>query len=63
MVCPWLDNGDLNKYLERHKDALTISDRFRIVSPAWDFFVDRVFIIMHPFAKLCDVAAGLSYRE
>jgi hypothetical protein len=32
MVCPWLDNGNLNGYLDRRGAALTLCERFRIVS-------------------------------
>ena len=32
MVCPWLENGNLNGYLERQGDVLALRDRFRIVS-------------------------------
>ncbi|KIM74971.1 hypothetical protein PILCRDRAFT_688571 [Piloderma croceum F 1598] len=31
MVCPWLDNGNLNGYLDRHAATLTLRDRFRIL--------------------------------
>jgi hypothetical protein len=32
MVCPWLDNGNLNGYLDRCGAALTLCERFGIVS-------------------------------
>jgi serine/threonine protein kinase len=32
MVCPWVDNGNLNGYLERYQTTLSLRDRFRIVS-------------------------------
>ena len=32
MVCPWVQNGNLNKYLENRGHALNVVDRFRIVS-------------------------------
>jgi hypothetical protein len=32
MVCPWLENGNLNGYLERRSAALMAWDRFKIVS-------------------------------
>ena len=32
MVCPWLDNGNLNSYLDKHGATLALCDRFRIVS-------------------------------
>ena len=32
MVSPWLENGDLNGYLERCGAALALCERFRIVS-------------------------------
>jgi serine/threonine protein kinase len=32
MVCPWLENGNLNKYLERRGDSLALGERFEIVS-------------------------------
>jgi hypothetical protein len=31
MVCPWLDNGNLNSYLEK-RATFSIPGRFRIVS-------------------------------
>ncbi|KIM76337.1 hypothetical protein PILCRDRAFT_826319 [Piloderma croceum F 1598] len=31
MVCPWLDNGNLNSYLDRHGASLALRDRFRIL--------------------------------
>lgn len=38
MVCPWLECGNLNNYLERKND-LAISDRFRLVSFAMGHFI------------------------
>ncbi|KAH9480786.1 Tyrosine-protein kinase isoform SRK4 [Psilocybe cubensis] len=32
MVCPWLKNGSLTKYLERCGDILTVGDRLRLIS-------------------------------
>jgi hypothetical protein len=32
MVCPWLENGNLNGYLERRSAALMAWDPFQIVS-------------------------------
>lgn len=32
MVCPWIRNGNLSKYLDQHGDTLELSERFRIVS-------------------------------
>jgi hypothetical protein len=32
MVCPWLENGNLNGYLERCGATLVTPDRFNIVS-------------------------------
>ena len=32
MVCPWVDNGNLNGYLERYQTTLSLRDRFRTVS-------------------------------
>jgi serine/threonine protein kinase len=32
MVCPWLEKGNLNGYLDRCGTALEIFDRFKIVS-------------------------------
>jgi serine/threonine protein kinase len=32
MVCPWVDNGSLSKYLERRGATLTLRERFGIVS-------------------------------
>ena len=36
MVCPWIENGNLNGYLERRAD-LALCDRFRIVSSEQHF--------------------------
>jgi len=36
MVCPWVENGNLNGYLGR-QNALSQADRFRIVSD--QFFI------------------------
>ena len=33
MVCPWLENGNLNGYLERCQAVLSLRGRFRIVRP------------------------------
>lgn len=32
MVCPWVANGTLNKYLEQHAATLMVQERFSIVS-------------------------------
>jgi hypothetical protein len=32
MVCPWLDNGNLNGYLDKHGATLALRGRLRIVS-------------------------------
>ncbi|KDR83111.1 hypothetical protein GALMADRAFT_113318 [Galerina marginata CBS 339.88] len=32
MVCPWLKNGSVTKYLERCGDILTVEDRLRLIS-------------------------------
>jgi hypothetical protein len=32
MVCPWLDNGNLNNYLSRGGAAVPMCDKFKIVS-------------------------------
>lgn len=32
MVCPWLQNGDLNGYLKSRGDVLPMSGRLQIVS-------------------------------
>ncbi|KIM73086.1 hypothetical protein PILCRDRAFT_733692 [Piloderma croceum F 1598] len=31
MVCPWVDEGNLNGYLDRHRATLILRDRFRIL--------------------------------
>jgi len=31
MVCPWMENGTLNSYLEKTGNTLRLSDRFRIL--------------------------------
>jgi hypothetical protein len=36
MVSPWLENGNLNGYLDRRGAALALCDRFRIVSDDHD---------------------------
>ena len=38
MVCPWLENGNLNGYLDRCGAALALCGRFRIVSSGHHFF-------------------------
>jgi hypothetical protein len=37
MVCPWLENGNLNGYLERCGTALALKNRLKIVSSKWEF--------------------------
>lgn len=32
MVCPWLKNGSITKYLERCGDILTVGDRLGLIS-------------------------------
>ncbi|KDQ54702.1 hypothetical protein JAAARDRAFT_401926 [Jaapia argillacea MUCL 33604] len=32
MVCPWLENGSVSKYLERHNDLLSLSQRLQLLS-------------------------------
>jgi len=32
MVCPWMDNGSVSRYLERCGDILSVSDRLQLVS-------------------------------
>jgi hypothetical protein len=32
MVSPWMENGDLNKFLQESATPLTVSDRFALVS-------------------------------
>lgn len=32
MVCPWMQDGDLNRFLENSSQTLTLSQRFDIVS-------------------------------
>jgi hypothetical protein len=40
MVCPWLENGNLNGYLERRRSDLVLADRFRTVSSGRILSVD-----------------------
>jgi hypothetical protein len=60
MVCPWLDNGNLNGYLDRHGATLALHDRFGIVRSQQCYGLLGANYVP---CKLCDVAAGLSYRE
>ena len=32
MICPWMENGSVSKYLERCGDIVSIQERLRIVS-------------------------------
>jgi Protein tyrosine and serine/threonine kinase len=41
MVCPWLDNGSLNGYLDKHGATLTLRDRFGIVSSQVCFWFSK----------------------
>lgn len=38
MVCPWLENGNLNKYLVQRGNSLTLPERFDIVSHSLAIF-------------------------
>ncbi len=31
MICPWLDNGSVTKYMERCGDLLSMTDRLQLV--------------------------------
>lgn len=44
MVCPWMKNGSVTKYLEKFGDILTMEDRLKLASP---FFS----VIEDPFLK------------
>jgi hypothetical protein len=44
MVCPWVQNGNLSKYLENRGHTLNIVDRFRIVSIFLSFVIVSLWI-------------------
>ena len=35
MVCPWLEQGSVSKYMERRGDILSMTDRLQLVSGRW----------------------------
>ena len=56
MVSPWMKNGNLATYPEKHD--LQITALLKLVSICVDY--DN---IIADLPQLCDVAAGLKYRE
>ncbi|KAG1884466.1 hypothetical protein F4604DRAFT_207905 [Suillus subluteus] len=40
MVCPWADNGALTGFLERQQDKLSSQDKFALVSPLLQVFLN-----------------------
>jgi hypothetical protein len=53
MVCPWLENGNLNGYLDRCGATLALCGRFRIVSNDHDSLL---------YGKLSDALCESSQR-
>lgn len=68
MVCPWMENGNLNKYLERHSSSLSLSKRLCIVSPPQSYLLynlladilsssceksPKVYLIVSSATRLC----------
>ena len=60
MVCPWVQNGNLNKYLENRGPALNVVDRFRIASTLQ--CLGSHGPTADSFGQLRGVACGISYR-
>src|ERR1700722_9880047 len=41
MVCPWMENGMFNTYLERSKTSLTLTDKFKLVWLVFVWFLSK----------------------
>jgi hypothetical protein len=59
MVCPWMKNGSVTKYLESCGDILTVEDRLRLVGG----FFQNLHQFAHGICQISEVADGLAYRE
>ena len=58
MVSPWMEKGNLTIYLKMFKN-LSVTERLRLVSRTRSHLVNNT----HATSQLCDIVAGLVYRE
>jgi serine/threonine protein kinase len=58
IVSPWMHNGSLSAYLDKHHNDITVTQRFALVSPASNKSHNSSRLLL----QLADVAAGLQYR-
>lgn len=58
-VSPFMENGNLNSFLKRQGTTLYVGNRLQIVRAAWEL----LWYIFELFEQICDVGAGLCYRQ
>jgi len=58
IVSPWMHNGSLSIYLDKHYNDLTQTHKFTLVSAASNNTALKLMTVI----QLVDVAAGLQYR-